>query len=238
MITMMVFETDEKERKFLCACCKDLAGKLSEDYWDIHPCSDNAELEKYIDESVIMDMACLDVTVSNAILLAEKLRKKNPQVYITLIADETISPVTYMKPTIMAASLLLKPFHTGEVLSTLEAVIQTYLKDVEQPDTDKVFVLENKDGRWRIDHNRILYFEARDKKIFLNVDNEEFVFYDTIKHIEDSVPEQFIRCHRSFLVNKNRVRRFYSAAGVLVLEGNIEIPVSRTYKQEMRRFFK
>lgn len=51
------------------------------------------------------------------------------------------------------------------------------------------------------------YIEARDGQTFLFVNNEEFPSSNTIKSLEERLlPLGFFRCHRSYLVNLQRVR--------------------------------
>ncbi|CEI82877.1 Transcriptional regulatory protein YpdB [Oceanobacillus oncorhynchi] len=51
------------------------------------------------------------------------------------------------------------------------------------------------------------YIEARDGQTYLFVNNEEFASSNTIKSLEDRLqPLGFFRCHRSYLVNLQRVR--------------------------------
>lgn len=51
------------------------------------------------------------------------------------------------------------------------------------------------------------YIEARNGQTFLFVNNEEFVSSNTIKTLEEHLlPLGFFRCHRSYLVNLQRVR--------------------------------
>lgn len=51
------------------------------------------------------------------------------------------------------------------------------------------------------------YIEARNGQTFLFVNNEEFVSSNTIKTLEERLlPLGFFRCHRSYLVNLQRVR--------------------------------
>ena len=53
---------------------------------------------------------------------------------------------------------------------------------------------------------------------------------EKISHMEDILPDHFIRIHRSFIVN---IKKISSYTREYVLLGEIELPVSRTYKKEV-----
>ena len=90
------------------------------------------------------------------------------------------------------------------------------------------------DGRILIEYDAISFFEARNKKIYLNTGIKEYGFYDTMEHLEKELGDPFIRCHRSFLVNRGKIEKTVLAKNMLTLKDGYEIPVSRTYRTAMR----
>lgn len=50
-------------------------------------------------------------------------------------------------------------------------------------------------------YEEIQYLEARDKKIILHVNKYEISFYSSLQKLEKILPDYFIRCHRSYIVN-------------------------------------
>ena len=182
------------------------------------------------------DLACIDITIPEALELTKLFRSKNETAYIILIASLKISPVTYMKPSIRAESLILKPFQSQQVDMAVKEAIQEVLKKYQNPDIDKVFVVDNQEGRVLIEYSAIYFFEARNKKIYLNTGAREYGFYSTIEQLQEELGEQFIRCHRGFLVNQKKIERVVFAKNLIVLTDGYEIPVSRTYKSILKEF--
>lgn len=68
------------------------------------------------------------------------------------------------------------------------------------------------------------------------IGNEEFGFYHTIDGLEKELPEQFVRCHRGFIVNSTKIRKVALPQNLLYLTDDFEVPVSRSYKAEVKRF--
>ena len=184
-------------------------------------------LEEFLQEKGLVDFICVDVTVKQGIHYAELLRENYPGSAIVLVADMSISPVTYMKPSIMAAALLLKPLSHEPVRQTFEELMDHFVDNASEED---VFVVENRDERQRIPYSAILYFEARAKKIYVCTADCEYGFYDTMEQLEGRLADNFVRSHRSYLINKKYIKKVMVSKGYVLLQDDIEIPLSRSYK--------
>lgn len=192
-------------------------------------------MRDYISTNPVFDIVCIDITVRDSIAIAEKIRKLNNHAYIILIATVDISPMMYMKPSIMAGSLLIRVYSEVQMRNVLEEAFRAYLK-LFQSDEEKedVYLIDSREGRQVIPYSQIYYFEARDKKIVVSCAYEEITCYDTISSLEDKLPDYFVRCHRSFIINKKMIKKIVLAQQMIELEKNICIPVSRSYRQAVK----
>lgn len=190
-----------------------------------------AEFEEFMEEEDRADVICADITILNGIEQVEKLRKKFPKAVIVLIANMTISPISYMKPSILAAALLLKPLQESMIRQVLGEIFENY---IQKKTDDDVLVIETREDKQRIPYSQILYFEARSKKIYVCTRNYEYGFYETMDRLEELYSERFIRCHRSFLVNRKMIEQVKLSQNYLLLNGGIEIPLSRSYKSQIK----
>ena len=162
----------------------------------------------------------------------ESLRRKYSDTSLMLIADASISPMEYIRPSILASALLLRPFSSEQVRESLEAVLQAM--DKKQETEERTFLIENREGKTYIPMSQIYYFEAREKRIYVRLKREEYTFYDTIEHLTEQLPEEFIRCHRSFIVSRSRIQKVMLSKNRIILEHNIEVPLSRSYKAVLK----
>jgi two-component system response regulator AgrA len=64
----------------------------------------------------------------------------------------------------------------------------------------------------------------------------EYPFYDTLDQLEERLADRFLRCHRSYLVNKSKVNKVYLSQNLLLLNSGEEIPLSRSYKPVVKQF--
>lgn len=188
-------------------------------------------LEQFLQEKGLMDFICVDVTIHQGIQYAELIRESYPNSAIVLVADMSISPVSYMKPSIMAAALMLKPLASAPVRQTLEQLMTHIVDKVTE---EEVFVVENKEEKYRIPYSSILYFEARAKKVYACTVDCEYGFYDTMEQLESRLSEGFIRSHRSYIINKKYIKKVMISRGCVMLQDDIEIPLSRSYKGALK----
>ncbi len=78
----------------------------------------------------------------------------------------------------------------------------------------------------------ITYVESVKRKVFIHTDSNIFETYSTMGSIIEKLPNSFIRCHNSFLVNSMHVA--VVGASLLTLSSGVQIPVSRRYAKEVR----
>ena len=232
---MLISESPDAERRKMLSLAKDQAAACTDEMWKWHECGTIEELNTLLTENFRMDISCLDLTMEGTLDAAKTIRRNNPSGYIILIADSRISPVVYMRPTINAESLLMKPLRTGDVNEVLREAFTSYVQRVGSAEK-KNFLVENREGRMLIDYDRINFFESREKKVFLATDTEEDGFYETLDNLEKKLAGDFIRVHRSFLVNVKKINRVFLAQGRMILSNGEEITISRSYKPYIRQY--
>lgn len=235
---MVISDESDKERQYIVRYSKDLAGRYTDENWKMLQCATSEELKKIVAERVPADMICVDITMGGALDMVKELRRSAPSAYIILIASPGISPLIYMRPTIGAESLMLKPLSEKQIQEVLSEAIRTFADRFYKPDEKKVFVVESSGGRSLIDYDRIYFFEARDKRVYLNTESEEYGFYDTLEQLEGRLEGGFLRCHRSFLVNKEKIAEVFLSQNRIVLKGEFEVPLSRSYKPAVKEYLK
>ncbi len=101
--------------------------------------------------------------------------------------------------------------------------------EVEKSKFEKGFItIRSNRKRMRIEFNNLLYIESMADYIKIHLaDGEEIKSKEKISHLEKELPDSFIRIHRSFIVNKEKITSFNREEVVL---GKIELPLSRSYR--------
>ena len=132
----------------------------------------------------------------------------------------------------------MRPLKRENTQEAFHDFLSAHLCDEQDNEGVKSFLVESKSGKTHIPFRDIYYFEAREKKVFVRTYNEEYGFYDTLEKLESRMPEGFARCHRSFVVNTGKIRKIMLSKNCIELADGFEVPLSRNYKQEFKKFGK
>lgn len=234
MVSLMTYDKDSRELEILRTLSKDLAASLSEDYWNIEQVAALDKLQTILEDRPLMDMLMYDVTSKEAIGCLMDIRKNYKETLLMIIADLATSPMEYMKPGIMASSLLLRPWTKEQAREVMKDFFQAYIEKCSQADDKNMFVIEAKEGNLHIPYEQIYFFEAREKKIFVCTGKEEYGFYHTIDKLAEELSEHFIRCHRGFIVNRYKIRKVALSQNMIYLTDDFDVPLSRSYKSLLK----
>lgn len=125
---------------------------------------------------------------------------------------------------------LPKPIEYSRFLKTvnkLEKVLTLNSKEIEN---DSIFFKVN--GKLqKIKLSHILFFESMSDYVKIITKEKTYVVLQTMTKLQKTLPKIFIRCHRSYIINLEKV----DALDDRVLEvGGHAIPVSRSYYNEIK----
>lgn len=238
MISLLLHDKKKQEAEQLLSGFRNAAADLSDEYWDMHLSMTDEDTEAYSEGEELLDFACVDIENGKTTGLVRGLRNRYSELSLMLIAEAGLSPLVYLKPGIRPDSLLLRPLDTEQAESTVNEFLSAGLKRREEQDEGDFFVVRNKDERTFVPYRRICYFEAREKKLYACTETEEYGFYASLEELAESLPEEFLRCHRSYLVNSALIKSVVSTGNYIELENGIRVPMSRSYKQSFREYRK
>lgn len=139
-----------------------------------------------------------------------------------------------------ATDYLLKPFGYEDFLKA----VQKAWKQVELENSAATTVEANNQFLFlkseykirRINFNDILYIEGLKDyiKVFIKGETKPILSLSSVKAIESKLPEaQFMRVHRSFIVNLNQIEVIERSR---IVFGKEYIPVSDQYKEKFQEF--
>lgn len=131
---------------------------------------------------------------------------------------------------------LLKPISFDRFLRAVDKVLDTYQQPLKENANSEslnaikhVFVPSDKKNV-KICLNEILFIESKRDSILIKTKNKEVPTYQTITLMEERLPDdQFLRVHRSFIVNLFHIES-WSSSEIEVQQ--TMIPIGRTYKRQ------
>lgn len=245
MIKALILDDEENAWEYL----KFLVKKNIPEITLLLATSDHAEAQKFIDEQN-PQLIFLDVEMPHQtgfeFLQAQK-EKNFDVIFTTAFSKYAIQALRFS-----AIDFLLKPVQPDE----LKAAFQRFLdqpKEVERRQKLYEHFFENLESKseasfklslskgsrqYFIPPAEICYCKADDNytKLYLK-DNTEFVVSRTLKEVDEMLsPYEFVRIHKSSLINKNFVSSL-SKEGMLTLKNNVQMEVSRRRMEEVRRIF-
>jgi DNA-binding LytR/AlgR family response regulator len=136
------------------------------------------------------------------------------------------------------ADYLLKPIPFDRFLKAVAKVLHqpaanagTAHQKTENGEDYVYFKVDKKMIKTRM--TDILYIESVKDYVKVRTAEKEIVTQQKISYLEESLPkEQFIRIHRSFIVNRERIDA-YSATDVEI--GKFHVPIGRNYKNDVMK---
>lgn len=236
MVVFFLTDPYANERSYMEKCAYDQIAFHSDERCDYKCFEKNCEAEMFIKTCPDVSIAAVDVTDNSGLELAKSIRKKFRSAFLILIADSSISPQKYLTPSVMAGGLILRPLSKASVDEVFSESFTSYFNAFYE-DEQNDFLIKSREGRILVSYDRINYFESANKRIFLNADGESYFFYDTIDNLAQTLPEGFIRCHRSFIVNSQKVKKVCLSENILYLQNNDIVPMSRGYKANLKERF-
>ena len=235
MISMVIYSEDSADNIKIKKIVEDVIPVISEQKWDIKYYETLRRVERYLLVNKEINLLIFDITAPKAIIMLEELRRRYEDTFLLIIADTNISPMMYMKPNIRATSLILRPIEQVEMKDVIKAFLIDFIEKHESEDKEHIFKIESKGEVKYIPYESIYYFEARKRKIYLRTLTEEYIFSSTVDSLEQMLGEQFIRCHRSFIVNSRKIVSIVLSENIIKLTNDIIVPLSRGYKSSVKQ---
>lgn len=234
MISMLIYSCKQGEIELLQEISRDIMAFQSEERLDIVVFSapETIVLKKLGN----VDVAFIDITDGYGLQIAKDLRAGFPNVEIMIISDNTISPLVYLTPNVRAASLLLKPLEYNMIENGIRELFDSW--NLQRNIKKDVFSFEEEKEQRRIPYSQILYFEARNRRVYIRIQSREYGIYGSMDALEEILPEQFKRCHRSYIINTSCIAKVWYSKNSILLKNDEQIPLSRSCKAVIKEAMK
>lgn len=184
----------------------------------------------------ILDIQLLDY---RGTVLAKQLRalpeyQFTPILFTTELAGEELSAYREIK----CYDFIVKPFSEAAFQEAFQAAMAMGAQIKRAP---AVLRIEQKQFLFEYDLDRILFIESFGKRVVIHsiTSNGDEVAdtissYSLSKLLEMAGEKQLIQCHKSYLVNPERICRFDKAARLLSITGcEAAVPVGEKYQRNL-----
>ncbi len=188
------------------------------------------ELLKYIKNNIV-NVAILDIDLKDKISgldLAESIRKYNKNIYIIFITGHLeFGLVAYKYKTF---DYIAKPL-------TIERFRETILRlyDDVTGDNPKYIRLDN--NKTIIPENTVKYIQKEGMKLIFTTDTRDYEVYSSFNKVKPLLPKQFVRCHKSYIVNLDKINDIDFSTNTILFNDNKKCYIGPKYKNDFREVF-
>lgn len=185
----------------------------------------------YIDSNKV-DVLMLDINlkaVKSGLELAEAVRKKNKDVYLIFTTGHLeYAMVAYKFKTF---DYLAKPI----TYDRLEDTVKRLFEDINGL-PKKYIKIDNKNTI--IDESQVHFIKRDGMKLIFHTSSRDYDAYSSFAKLEDKLPENFVRCHKSFVVNLDNVKNMDPVTSTVYLNDDSSCSIGPKYKQELMEVIK
>lgn len=187
------------------------------------------ELNDYLEkEKLIVDVIFMDIMLSkdgkvNGIEEAKKIKANHPEINIIFCTGN----IAYAEDVYDVDPLyfLVKPVNEEKLQKALKKLIKTLKKD-------KYLTVRLVGEIRRINLSTIFYAESQRKYVKIYTEEGCFSTLTKLDNIEEQLDHNFERCHKSYIININKIKAFQYTSIKLV--NDVEVPISRQYRSLLK----
>lgn len=188
-------------------------------------------------------------STENPILALEYIQKNDADLIFLDIQMPELSGINFMKIVGNKLKYILTTAYSEYALEGYEHnVIDYLLKPISfdrfqksalkaqerfptnETSANSYFFVKSSGQQHKINFDEILYIESIKDYVNIKTDNQEYIVLDTLKSLENQLPENFARVHKSFILNLDKIEKI-DVRNVFLNSGK-EIPIGETYKSE------
>lgn len=200
----------------------------------VHVYSDMEVFLSVLDKAAYYNAVLMDIDWKadrTGIDLAKELQKRSPAtkiIYITAYAMEYIEDI-FLKPSNLSG-FLLKPVRAEQLEKNLRKIQR------QQEQTEGKLIITSRGNIIAVSFRDIIYLENQLHRVRVVLSDREYWCYERLDSVKKRLNEQFLACHKSYVVNMEHILEFRNME--VELSGGNRVPVSRSrYKESKSRFF-
>ena len=145
--------------------------------------------------------------------LASKIREVNNKAYIIFTS-------AHLEYILMAYKYKTFDFIPKPITQErLEETILRIIDDIKYSNNKTKFIRLN-NRNTIIDQNSIKYIKRDGMKLVFYTDNRQYETYSSFAKIQNELPSNFVRCHKSYIANVDRITNIDSSSNVVYFDKN------------------
>jgi len=224
ILKTVIVEDSATQRESLC--------KLVEKHPDlalIGAYEDGLKAKKALSKNKV-DLILLDIEIPilNGFDLVESLKEPPQTIIISSKAEYALRAFDYD-----STDYLVKPIDKARFKLAIKKSIHKNKRQIYLKKSPKSIFINTNFQKKKIYLDHIKWIEALGDYIKVVTTDDSFLIHSSLKAMKDKIQdEQFVRIHKSFIVNANKIEKWGSKNVVI---GGIDLPMSRYRKEELNK---
>lgn len=230
---------------------KDIAERLKQKGYTIAGIADHYQAAIELFNLHLPDLILLDIQIKgdkNGIDIAQQINLTRPTPFIFITAQTDAETLQKAKDTFPSA-YLVKPFTTTHLAVSIDLALHNFsyqkktssTSDLESEEEGNLYTKQDfvfiKDSNCyiKINQNDVYLIESDGNYVKIHTQEKRYLIRCTIsKAITKMNQPYFVRVHRSYCVNINKITRFNEQE---ITVENLKVPIGRNYKEDFIKHF-
>ena len=194
--------------------------------------SDNADdILVYMSKNIV-DVVLIDINLKSnksGLQLAEEIRKMNKNSYIIFTTGHLeYAMVAYKYKTF---DYIAKPITADR----LEETVVRLFDDINSS-PKKYLKIDNKNTL--IDESEVSYIKSDGMKLIFHTNTRDYDTYSSFNKFQDKLPNNYVRCHKSFIANINHIKEVEPVSGTITFKDDSTCYIGPKYKSNLMEVLK
>lgn len=245
MLPMIVYGLDESERILLFGKLGEI-GKKTQTPFQVYLVTDDVDemIGEINDQSGIALLVLgIDSLKADKQRLALRLGKYamriNRDHYVVYIVKERQELEQLLPLCARSAGILTCPPEEKAIVQTFTPLFEDYQRMYAQE--------TSQDGRWlnlkaegriyRVRMSDVCTVQAVNKMIEFRTMKQTIQIYSSMNAVEKMLDDSFIRCHRSYFINRNQIQYIEFKSMCIHMTDGSEVPLARSFKEGIQSAF-
>ncbi|WP_026506689.1 LytR/AlgR family response regulator transcription factor [Butyrivibrio sp. MC2013] len=161
------------------------------------------------------------------------LRKDDPSQYTIVFVDDNTDPMRYLSGGIYPDELIIKPYDDGDLKRAISTGARRRGGDTKGPIRGGRIRVFNGECEEELDIEEAESIEARNRRLYIRAGCREYSFRYSLDELIKLLPEHFVRCHRSYVINSRYLDHVDNENNLLIMCNGDMVPISRAYQKEV-----
>lgn len=226
MIRIAIVEDNEADARTLSACIKKWCGERRAESVE---CAVYSDAVKFLEQgSTAADIVFMDIEMPymNGMDAAAEFRKYNREAILIFATRATRYAVRGYS--VDAIGYLVKPIGIHALGQVLEKALRLY----RERSRNQTVMLKTRDGMVKVNTDSIRYIEAASHLLHIYMGDTVHDIWSGLDKMQELLPENFVCCHRGFIVNLKYVDCVKKDGLCVVGQPELLIPISRQKRTE------